>query len=187
MSMGSSSFRKEYGDFPKVFLHTGDCFVGVQPTLVTTVLGSCVAVTMFCPTKCISTICHAFLPGAEGGRRKGRDPQPCRFVNDAVDTMLSSLARLGAGIDELEVKILGGASGLGGLPKGSSRFNMAQRNLDMAEKVLAQHGVQVRGRHVGGNRGRKFHMLTHTGEIWVKRLSRMASAESALRQGSYRK
>lgn len=177
-----ASFKQEFKGYPSVFLHTGDCFVGVQPTLVTLVLGSCVAVTMYCPTKQITAICHAFLPDSTKGR-EGHEPQPCRFVDVALQSMLSTLNRLGADLDELEVKVMGGASGLSGLPSGGSRFNMAARNVEMADKVLAANSVKVKARDVGGNRGRKLHVLSHSGEIWIKRLSRMASAEAAAREG----
>jgi len=40
---------QDIDQYPKVFLPTGDCFLAVRPTLVSTVLGSCVAVTMCDP------------------------------------------------------------------------------------------------------------------------------------------
>ena len=57
-----AGIRMKENELPKVFLQTGDCFIGVQPTLVNTVLGSCLAVTMHAPKMGIGTICHAFLP-----------------------------------------------------------------------------------------------------------------------------
>lgn len=167
-------------ELPRIFLHTGDCFVGVRPTLVTTVLGSCVAVTMFAPKRAISAICHAFLPDSAETSRHGKDPQPCRYVNDAVENMLSTMHKLRVDIGELEVKIMGGASGIGSaLSRGGGRLNVAGRNVAMAERVLAQHGVRVKDTHVGGNCGRKLHLVTHTGEIWIKTLNQLPSARSA--------
>ncbi|MGE4504147.1 MAG: chemotaxis protein CheD [Desulfovibrionaceae bacterium] len=170
--------NSELKEYPRVFLHTGDCFVGVQPTLVTTVLGSCVAVTLFCPERAICAVCHAFLPDSRESTRPGRDPQPCRYANDAVENMLSTMTRLGADPARLQVKIMGGSNGLGGGPSGGGRFNIGARNVAMAQSVLEAHGVKVADTHVGGNRGRKIHLLTHTGEIWIKTLNRMASAEA---------
>lgn len=173
----------DFKGYPRIFLHTGDCFIGVQPTMVSTVLGSCVAVTMYSPETSISTICHAFLPDSTANCRAAADPQPCRHVDTAVETMLSALTRLGADLNRLEVKIMGGASGLGGMPKGGSQFNIGFRNVAMAQAMLAERGIAVKATHVGGSRGRNVRLLTHTGEIWIKQLSRMASAEAALREG----
>ncbi|MBU1249095.1 MAG: chemotaxis protein CheD [Proteobacteria bacterium] len=173
----------EHNGFPRVFLHTGDCYIGVQPTMVTTVLGSCVAVTMFSPQQGISAICHAFLPDSSKFSTRGTDPQPCRYVDTAVDAMLSSMSRLGADLDRLEVKIIGGASGLGGGPRGRGVFDMGVRNAEMAARVLEGRGVRVIDSHVGGNQGRKVVFLTNTGEIWIKRLVKLMSAETAVPSG----
>ena len=173
----------EHNGFPRVFLHTGDCYIGVQPTMVTTVLGSCVAVTMFSPQRNIGAICHAFLPDSKRISVRGPDPQPCRFVDTAVETMLSSMSRLGADLDQLEVKIIGGASGLGGGPRGRGVFDMGARNVEMAEQVLGGRGVKVLDSHVGGNQGRKVVFITNTGEIWVKRLSKFTPVETPVLSG----
>jgi len=59
--------RKNYmplkdSEIPRVFLHTGDAYLGVNPTIVSTVLGSCVAISMFSHRTRQGVICHAFLP-----------------------------------------------------------------------------------------------------------------------------
>ncbi len=172
----------KFNDYPRVFLHTGECFVGAKPTLVTTVLGSCVAVTMHCAKKRISTICHAFLPDSSDASGAGDDSQPCRYVDAAVKVMFSSLKRRGADLEHLKVKIMGGALGLNNTLEGDSFFNVAARNVDMAEKALADLGVSVEATHVGGRLGRKLHMLTHTGEIWIKQLSATESCDVELQE-----
>ena len=96
--------------YPKVFLQTGDCFLGVRPTLVSTVLGSCVAVTMCDPTRGIGAICHAFLPDSVSFKNTTREPQVCRFVDTALENMFSSLHKLKVPQENLVVKVFGGAS-----------------------------------------------------------------------------
>ena len=162
-------------DLPKVFLHTGDCFLAVQPTLVTTVLGSCVAVTMCSPRRGIGAICHAFLP--ESGEFDAEpDPQPCRYVDTAVVNMLTGLARLGVAARELEVKVFGGASGMAGHGADLSGYDIGRRNLRAVERALAREGLEAAKKDVGGRAGRKLHFLAHTGEVWLKRLDSLPSA-----------
>ena len=163
--------------YPKVFLHTGDCFLAVRPTVVTTVLGSCVAVTMTDSRTGFGCICHAFLPDS-GGNGAQDEPQPCRFVDLAMENMLRSMRRLGVNPGGLTVKIFGGAGGLSGNAVHDA-FYVGQRNVAAVEGFLDAHGIPVAAMDVGGAHGRKIHFLTHPGHVWVKRLQQLASSLAA--------
>ncbi|SKA96577.1 chemotaxis protein CheD [Paucidesulfovibrio gracilis DSM 16080] len=170
---------QELDKYPRVFLQTGDCFFGVMPTLVTTVLGSCVAVTMYCPEKRMSAICHGFLPDSGEDRSARPDPQACRYVDTAVYNMLEAMYKLGARNSTLQVKIMGGAAGLSSSLDRGSNFRIGERNVNMARRILASEGIRISKMDVGGDKGRKVLFLTHTGEAWIKRLSSMATAREA--------
>ncbi len=43
--------------------------------------------------------------------------------------------------------------------------------MEAAQTILKSWGVTLRNQDVGGRVGRKIHFLTHTGEVWVKKLS----------------
>lgn len=156
---------------PKVFLQTGDCFFGVQPTLVTTVLGSCLAVTMHVPSWGIGTICHAFLPDSSEDRvRGGSDPQICRYVDTALQNMLESLDKIGIPRRELVVKMFGGSTGIAVRGMEYSSYDIGRRNIEMARKLLRFARIEVQVSDVGGPKGRKLLFNTQSGEVWVKRL-----------------
>lgn len=155
--------------FPKVFLQTGDCFLGVQPTLVTTVLGSCVAVTMCAPSRGIGAICHAFLPESTQFTAKDKEPQICRFVDTALESMLSSLARLKIFPADLVVKVFGGAAGIMSGNR-CNLYDIGGRNVIAVQQHLVNYGIKVTSSATGGCQGRKLLFLTHTGDVWVKLL-----------------
>lgn len=168
-----------------VFLQTGDCYLGVMPTRVQTVLGSCVAVTMHCRTSNVGAICHAFLPeSTEAPRQMLREPQPCRFVDTALDHMLSGLVKLGVNVGRLEVKVFGGASGLGGNTVTMSQYNIGKRNVDTVLFRLKDRGLRVAKQDVGGSSGRKLIFLSDTGEVWLKRLGKLTSAAAEARKAA---
>lgn len=157
---------------PKVFLQTGDCFLGVQPTLVTTVLGSCLAVTVHAPKHGIGTICHAFLPDSSDVRRKGCEPQVCRFVDTALMNMLESMDKLGVPRRELVIKMFGGSSGIAVQGIERSAYDIGRRNVEMARKLLRFSRLDIQVEDVGGNLGRKIMFHTQTGEVWAKKLKK---------------
>lgn len=170
--------HRKFSQYPSVFLHTGDCFVGARPTVVSTVLGSCVAVTLFSARLCMGAICHAFLPSMDPrGEARGDEPQACRFVDSALARMFLAMERLGAASRSLEIKVFGGASGYAtGLVVNSS-LSIGPKNVEAVDQDLARRGLTAKARDTGGAKGRKLFFLTSTGEVWVKRLGSMQVRE----------
>jgi chemotaxis protein CheD len=163
---------QDIDQYPKVFLQTGDCYLGVRPTLISTVLGSCVAVTMCDPIRAIGAICHAFLPASASFRHSDSDPQVCRFVDTALENMFSSLMKLKVAPENIVVKMFGGASGLVGGVERASFYDIGGRNVCAVRQWLLGHGLSISKSQTGGVHGRKLHFLTHTGDVWVKLLNR---------------
>ncbi len=161
-------------DIRRVFLHTGDAYIGVKPTIVSTVLGSCVAISMFSPRTRQGAICHAFLP-ARSEVKHANEPslQICRYVDTAVAHLLKSMKRLGVRKKELEVKLFGGATGLtSSQVRPSYALGIGNKNVEAALKHLKAHGLEPRSMDVGGNVGRKLLFCTYTGDVWIKRLEK---------------
>lgn len=144
--------------------------MGVKPTLVNTVLGSCVAVTLCAPKRGIGAICHAFLPSSTDYAGRGRDPQVCRFVDTALENMLRSLVRLRIDPEELVVKVFGGASGIMTAGRGNL-YDIGGRNVRAVREGLMARGLRIAKTDTGGTQGRKLLFLTSTGDVWVKRLN----------------
>lgn len=161
-------------EIPRVFLHTGDAYIGVKPTIVSTVLGSCVAISMFSPRTHQGIICHAFLPfRSEAKCENDRSIQICRYVDTAVDHLLKCMLRLGVKKNELEVKLFGGATGLTtNQVRPPSALGIGNRNVSAALDCLEMHGLHPCRMDVGGNVGRKLLFATHSGDIWMKRLEK---------------
>lgn len=149
-------------DLPLVYLKPGELHFGAAPSVVTTVLGSCVSVTMFERTSGTAAICHALLP-------EGSKDDALRYVDTSILRMLAMFSARGVSPARLEVKLFGGADLLG---NGGSRIGVGRRNVEIARRVLSASGLAVTVADVGGTRGRKLIFYTHTGEVLLKRLRR---------------
>lgn len=161
-------------EIPRVFLHTGDAYIGVKPTIVSTVLGSCVSISMHSKRARQGVICHAFLPyRAESKKEKGPSIQICRYVDTAVDHLLECMLRLGVKKNEIEVKLFGGATGLTTTQvRPPSALGIGNKNVAAALDCLSDKGLYPSRMDVGGNVGRKILFATHSGDIWMKRLEK---------------
>lgn len=151
-------------DLPeRVFLKPGEFCFCVKPSVVSTVLGSCVSVTMFAPEHRIGAICHAVLA-------EEREPgDPFKYVDSSILAMISRFERQGLGRGALEVKLFGGADVLSrsGRVRGMS---VGKQNTETALRVVEKEGLCLVTADLGGSRGRKIEFRTDTGEVFLRRL-----------------
>lgn len=140
------------------------------PTRVQTVLGSCVSVTMHCPTRRWGAIFHALLPMADRYFAQRTPGDHFRYVDSAVKILLVEFERHGVIRSELEFKVFGGASPLGMLGDAAGGL----LNVRAAMDTLGEYGLQVSASSVGGRTGRKIVFLTDTGLVLQKKLGSRA-------------
>ena len=150
-----------------VFLKPGQIMVSSEPVLVTTLLGSCVAVTIFSYRLRLGAICHAQLPGNGDVFDGVQDGPDGKYVDTAIRAMLERLLHQGALRGELGAKVFGGADMFDG--RGKLR-TVGWQNAEMALRVLAHESVRVATQDLGGERGRKIIFHSHTGEVLLKRM-----------------
>ncbi len=164
--------------FPVFHLRIGECFLSKNPTVVCTVLGSCVAVTFFQPKLNLGGIFHALLPDSREFTAEEK-MQTCRFVNSSIHSLLQAVQRHGGHSRDIQVKVFGGAELFGfgsGLSSGNN--SVGRKNVQMAIMELEKMGLRILASDVGGELGRKLYFLTSTGEIWVKRIKRTIFAHA---------
>lgn len=134
------------------YLVAGQVFASATPTVVSTVLGSCVAVCLWDPVSGVGGMNHYILPFAPSREQ----PSP-RYGDTAILTLLSQLSALGASPRSLQAKVYGGAHVLREL---SGTMHLGARNVELAEHCLQTLGITVCERAVGGTAGRK--LVFHT-------------------------
>ncbi|MDA8174509.1 MAG: chemotaxis protein CheD [Nitrospiraceae bacterium] len=151
---------------PLVYLRPGELAIFEERARVTTVLGSCVSVTMYCRRTGAAAICHSTLP--ECGRENMCAGYFCanafRYVTCSLRFMLSTFEAAGVSPGELEVKLFGGADSIG------SANSVGKRNVSTALKLLKAAGLAVSASDTGDSQGRKIIFFPHTGEVLLKRL-----------------
>jgi len=145
-----------------IFLKPGEVVVAYESSLITSVLGSCVAVTMFSPRRRIGAICHAMLPDSGG------QSDDLRYVDSALRHIYLKMKV--SGDAELVVKLFGGAQVLNIGSYSSERITVGEQNVAQAEKVLAELGLGVAARDTGGTQGRKLYFCTRAGDVYLHRM-----------------
>lgn len=151
------------GPGPLIDLMPGQLYFGKTVTLKT-LLGSCVALTLWHPGLRIGGMCHYLLPNRV---RRGDDLPDGRFGEEAVDAMVNAIIRAGAKTDDFIAHLYGGADTM---PDGGNvKFNVGERNIEKAWEMIDRYGFQLDGVDVGDNVPRHVSISLSTGLVSIKR------------------
>ncbi len=154
-----------------VYLKAGEMVFSGEPSVVMTVLGSCLTVTMYHRRSGFAAICHGLLPRCPKRRDCGaRCGQQAKYVECVVPWMVRQFNEAGAQLRELEVKVFGGADMFSSTGKGGASLSIGKQNIEAAFEAIAKAGLRVLSRDAGGTQGRKIFFNTQTGEVLLKRL-----------------
>jgi chemotaxis protein CheD len=149
----------------RIFLKPGELCVASEPTLISTVLGSCISVTMFSRRFKTGAMCHALLPK----KSDPSGPDAFRFVDHAILHMIREFRRIGVRQGDIEVKLFGGSDVL---PSDKRKATVGDQNVQRAFEIIEREGLTLIAEDVRGERGRKIFFNTSTGEILLKRIKR---------------
>ncbi len=142
-------------------------------TVMTTVLGSCVAACLYDPIAGIGGMNHFVLPG-----RRATDPATMRFGVHAMAVLIDDLLQQGAVEARIEAKLFGGACMLNGLP------DIGARNCEFAEDYLKGRSIPLVSSSLGGSTGRKIRFQPTTGLVQQFRIPRAAAPDLTLAEFS---
>jgi chemotaxis protein CheD len=147
----------------KIDIWIGEYYASDTPTVIGTLLGSCVAVCLFDPIRRVGGMNHILLP--DRADVKGFNA-PARYGINAMELLINRIMNLNGGSRRFIAKIFGGARLLPSIPDENSP---GRQNVDFVETFLKQEQIRVSGMDVGGCLSRKILFHTDTGDVWVKR------------------
>ncbi len=145
-------------------LMPGQMHLGQQAASVRTLLGSCVAITLWHPLRRIGGMCHFLLPQRQ--RRPGDAPDG-RYGDEAVEAMVKTLQTLRAEPREFVAHLYGGADTMSGCSAVS--FNIGERNIEQGWSLIDRYGFTLDGVDVGEDIPRVVSLALTTGEVSMRR------------------
>ena len=154
-------------DLRELYLQPGEVQLVRQPTLLKTILGSCVGVTFWSPRLGLGALCHGVLPIRPA---EVEDAEGYRYVDFAIRDLVSRLEVLGAQREEIEIKVFGGSDVLPVFTNSSARGTVGAQNCQTAWAVLLELGLTILAFDTGGPSGRAIQFDTGTGEVLVRML-----------------
>ncbi|HMG87996.1 MAG TPA: chemotaxis protein CheD [Terracidiphilus sp.] len=158
-------------ELPEFYLQPGESRLVSGPSVLKTVLGSCVGITFRVPRLDASALCHPMLPTHASRPPVRSDPVNARrYVDYVIRELAHEFDALGARREEVEVKLFGGADVLASSRKTAT---VGAMNAETALRVLGDEGFTVLASRLGGSCGIFIEFNTATGEVLLRPLARM--------------
>lgn len=175
------------------FLPMGHLYFGADHLRFRTLLGTCVAITLYHPRRKLAGICHFLLPEPPSNARRAAN-SPGIYATEVLEFFESALRRTNTRAADYVAKIFGGGHMF---PDQLTRKECLERactdairrscasvgckNVCAARDLLEQYGFSIAAADVGGHGSRQVLFDAASGEVWLRQGAAMASipAESA--------
>jgi chemotaxis protein CheD len=153
----------------EIFLHPGEYAVADASCRLATLLGSCVAITLWHPARRIGAMSHFLLP-SQG--RKERAPPNGRYGDEALELMLAALGGLLVPAAECQARIFGGANMFPERSLSEQR-GVGETNGLAARRLLQAHRIPLMSESLFGTEHRRIVFDIRNGEVWERRGRRL--------------
>ncbi|MBN1115895.1 MAG: chemotaxis protein CheD [Bacteroidales bacterium] len=140
-----------------IYLYPAALVVPRKPAIVHTILGSCVAVCLYDIKLQYGGINHYMLPFWNG-----QGLASPKYGNIAIEKLYEKMINYGTRHENLIAKVFGGGEVL---QTSFSYFNVGERNVHLANELLAKLKIPIVAHSTGGKLGRKIIFNSNTGEI----------------------
>ena len=160
------------------YLYPGKMAAFKEETIISTLLGSCVAVAIHDPTTKIGGLNHYLLP--EGLPNEALNT---RYGTFAIPALIDECVRLGANRSRLQAKIYGGANVISVSSLGDG---IGKRNIEVAETLLREMNIPILERNVAGEYARTIKLNTSNFDILYNSAGGTTSEKAAVDVSGFR-
>jgi chemotaxis protein CheD len=152
------------------FLKPGYIYLPEKPTVISTVLGSSVSVSLYDKKLKTGGMNHFLFPVVGAGKQT-----TALYGNIAVLTLIRMMLENGSHLSNMEAQIFGGAYNT--IDFSGDTRNIGHDNFTTARNILNQKRIKIVSEDVGGELGRKIVFNTLTYEILTLKVDRLRESD----------
>jgi chemotaxis protein CheD len=159
----------DYKQTQRVIIEPGEFYVGRQPEIISTLLGSCVAACLYDPVMRIIGMNH-FLLAYRNLVHKGSlfESEAGRYGLYAMELLINGMLRQGANKLNLKAKVFGGGNVLKLREARRIGHTVGDVNCLFIKEFLRKERIPVISSSLGGNIGRNIHFVGSDFSVYVK-------------------
>lgn len=148
-------------------IHPGEFHASNHSSIISTVLGSCIAVCLLDQINRVGGMNHFMLPGKVENKDFYSDDGSGKYGMFAMDLLIGSIQKAGGARRNLVAKVFGGGSVINFR---TTDGNVPQQNIDFTRNFLKMENIKVISSNVGGICGRKILFFPDTGRVLMKKI-----------------
>jgi chemotaxis protein CheD len=143
MAISNEFARAINGEIQTIDIQTGEVKTGGRnAVLISTAIGSCIAVVAFDATAFVGGIAHIMLPG----KAPENSEQPhTRYVHDGFSVLMTCVQSLGGKKENISVCLVGGANVIG-----DPHDSICRENTDAVIEQCVHYDVPIVAQSLGG-------------------------------------
>jgi chemotaxis protein CheD len=178
---------------PDIFLAAGQFYFGQGRVRVKTLLGTCVAITLWDPTTRRGGMCHYLLP-ARGSTPSTTNSAPGHYADEVMGLFANELLATRTSAGMYVVKVFGGGNMFPDQltdpdcrkqscsdARRAKCVGVGCQNISVAHQLLASHGFSIAFEDVGGHGSRQLVFDVWSGDVWVKQGRAMTGSKRVAR------
>lgn len=146
----------------KIKLNIGDVVVCKEPTVLETVLGSCVSACLYDESLKIGGMNHFLVPCIMSGLKN-----PAYSGQESIKRLIEDLIRTGANPSYIKAKLFGGGKVIKGI---GEDLDIGAENIKTAKEMLKKYGIPIVNELACLKFAIKIVFYTATGRVFVKKL-----------------
>jgi len=152
-----------------VILFPGEYHATPFDKIISTLLGSCVAVALFDKERKIAGLNHFMLPQRLNEKEQFYLTKAGKYGMYAMELLINEMIKIGAVKKSLTGKIFGGAKIVTSLS--SNSVNISESNIEFAFEYLKAEGIPVVSSDTGGNHARQILYFTKNAKVFLRRIT----------------
>lgn len=156
------SINPKFG-LPETYIGPGESAVSDEAVVISTLLGSCIAVALFDDIRHAGGLNHFLLPFPKSGSVFSDSG---RYGIHAMELLINDLLKLGVTRQRLRAKVFGGSAMLSYREK--AVYNVPKMNIQFVFEFLDLEKIPVDSYSVGGDLPRKVFFFPHTGKVLMR-------------------
>ncbi|MBN2069975.1 MAG: chemotaxis protein CheD [Candidatus Krumholzibacteriota bacterium] len=140
--------------------------IGVAPMrMYTMALGSCVGIVLHDPVERMGSLAHVMHPNRD---KVKNNENPAKFVDSAIEIMVTRMIKCGAQKNRMTAKLFGGAQMFKHVIGSRGVIQVGLENIRTARENLKSAGIPVIAECVGGTTGRTILFTISDGNVYVR-------------------
>lgn len=157
---------------PSIYIAQGEQAIGTRPEhVISTILGSCVAVCLTDARRGIGGMNHILVPDGCGSELSARG-----VGASAMERLINALLKMGVRKSDLTAKVFGGASVVAGLS------DIGARNVAFVQDYLRTEAIPCVASSTGGTQARRIQFRPATGQVRQRLVNTAPAEERVVRQ-----